>query len=96
MIYFHHLYYQIAFQANVVYRDSVIWSTNLGRMTVNSSSSKLKPDAIFPVASLSKVVTVSNKLANKLLKMQYKKSLPMLVHKMYIKRLNISSYWNYT
>lgn len=51
--------FQMAVTANIVYMDKVIWGGQFGVMN-NSETPKRKPTAttIFPLASVSKVLTV--------------------------------------
>lgn len=57
---YHDLFPQTAVTANMVYRDKVIWQAQFGVMN-NSEAIKRKPtaDTIFPIASVTKVFTVS-------------------------------------
>ena len=46
--------------ANVVYMDKVIWERSFGRMNKsNPTSPKLSSSTVFPIASVTKVLTVS-------------------------------------
>lgn len=57
---YHDLFPQTAVTTNIVYRDKVIWQAQFGVMN-NSDAIKRKPTAntIFPIASVTKVFTVS-------------------------------------
>ena len=51
--------------ANVVYMDKVIWERSFGKMNQsNPQSPKLTSRTVFPVASVTKVLTVRIKLFN--------------------------------
>jgi len=54
--------------ANVVYMDKVIWERSFGRMNnSNPTAPKLSSSTVFPIASVTKVLTVSLTTVNRTL-----------------------------